>query len=82
MNDQGVIGDVGPNGGESLAQGFTDAELTELALAADPGAPIDDDPVQHVRPAGAGLNSIVGWPCPPIEHAKWWSNNAGCSTVA
>lgn len=74
MNDQGVIGDVGPNGGESLEQGFTDAELTELALAADPGAPIDDDavPVAVYLAQEPGLLPSWYMPSPMTRHSRGW----------
>jgi hypothetical protein len=36
-------------------ESFTDDELAELALAADPDAPIPDDAVPFGQPSGAGL---------------------------
>jgi hypothetical protein len=53
---------------------FTDAELTELALAADPDAPMDEDAV----PLGVYLNQSPGllplWymPAPMVRRGQRW----------
>jgi hypothetical protein len=67
----GAIGLVGP---ESHEVGFTEAELTELALAADPDAPMDEDAV----PLSVYLNQLPGllptWymPSPMARGGKRW----------
>jgi hypothetical protein len=54
--------------------GFTEAELTELALAADPDAPMRDDAV----PLAVYLNEAPGllpsWymPSPMVRHGTRW----------
>jgi hypothetical protein len=54
--------------------GFTEAELTELALAADPDAPMQDDAV----PLAVYLNEAPGllpsWymPSPMVRHGTRW----------
>jgi hypothetical protein len=54
--------------------GFTEAELTELALAADPDAPMGDDAV----PLAVYLNEAPGllpsWymPSPMVRHGTRW----------
>jgi hypothetical protein len=51
---------------------FTDEELTALALAADPSAPISDDAVEFA-PA-AGTSTLPGWYMPAVairRTARW-----------
>ena len=61
-------------GWEGDAIGFTDAELTELALAADPNAPLDVDAV----PLGEYLDETPGllpsWymPAPMARRSPSW----------
>jgi hypothetical protein len=45
VDDHGCARDTGASPHEARELGFTEAELTELAMAADPDAPIDDDAV-------------------------------------
>jgi hypothetical protein len=58
----------------SVEAGFTDAELTALALAAEPGAPIGQDAV----PLGVYLGQTSGplpeWymPSPMTRIHAWW----------
>lgn len=57
-----------------MQPGFTEAELTELALAADPDAPMGDDAV----PLAVYLNEAPGllpsWymPSPMVRHGTRW----------
>lgn len=61
-------------GAELMEQGFTEAELTELALAADPDALMGDDAV----PLAVYLNQAPGllpsWymPSPMTRHGSRW----------
>jgi hypothetical protein len=53
------------NEDDTLEEPLTDAELTALALAADPGAPLDDDAVpMHVHLALFGA-PLPLWYMPP-----------------
>ena len=47
---------------------ISDAELTALALAADPDAPLDDDAVPFASPdAALGTNGLLpAWYMPPV----------------
>ncbi|HEY4948058.1 MAG TPA: hypothetical protein VII19_09165 [Acidimicrobiales bacterium] len=74
MHDQGVVGDVGPGGRQPPELGFTEAELTELALAADPGGPIDDDavPVAVYLAQEPGLLPTWYMPSPMTRHSRSW----------
>jgi hypothetical protein len=66
---------VGPVAPEIL-ETISDEELGELALAADPDTPVDDDAVSiwELGPAGADL--LPAWYMPPVasgprQHSRW-----------
>ena len=76
MHDRGTTTGVptgDPSTGE-LESPWTEAELTELALAADPDAPLDEDAV----PLGLYLGEVSGllpdWymPTPMLRRAGAW----------
>jgi hypothetical protein len=54
--------------------GFTEAELTELALAADPDAPIDEDAVPLADYLGQVDGLLPSWymPTPMARTGKSW----------
>ena len=54
--------------------GFTEAELTELAMAADPDAPIDDDAVPVSVYLGQASGLLPQWymPSPMARSGKRW----------
>ena len=62
----------GPMDGEARYRGmmesFTDDELAELALAADPDAPIPDDAVPFGQPSEASL--LPEWYMPPARSGR------------
>jgi hypothetical protein len=74
VNDQGDVGEVGPGGRQSPGLGITEAELAELAMAADPGAPIDDDavPVAVYLAQEPGLLPSWYMPSPMARHSRGW----------
>ncbi|MDQ3177776.1 MAG: hypothetical protein M3Q72_09560 [Actinomycetota bacterium] len=50
---------------------ISDAELTALALAADPDAPVDDDAVPFGAGEGGGLGLLPAWYMPaPAGHRR------------
>jgi hypothetical protein len=58
----------------SCEAGFTEAELTELALAADPGGPIDADAVPLSDYLGQMGGLLPSWymPTPMTRTGKSW----------
>ena len=54
--------------------GFTDAELTALALAADPDVPLDQDAVPLTSNADQSAAGLPGWYMPPVtaRRGKRW----------
>ncbi len=66
-----------PTGGpstEEVASPWTEAELTELALAADPGAPVDEDAVPLAVYLGEVSGLLPEWymPTPMLRRARTW----------
>ena len=59
---------------ESLEFGITDAELAELALAADPDAPLADDAVPLAVYLDQAPGLLPSWymPSPMIRRGKGW----------
>jgi hypothetical protein len=53
---------------------FTEAELTALALAADPNGPIDDDAVTVAEFLGQSDGLLPAWymPSPMVRSGKPW----------
>ena len=51
---------------------FTDEELTVLALAADPDAPVPDDAVPFGSPDGLAVELLPSWymPAPSLGHSR------------
>jgi hypothetical protein len=64
----------GQVGWEGDTPGFTDAELTELALAADPNAPLDIDavPLAEYLEEAPGLLPPWYMPAPMARHSPSW----------
>ena len=64
----------GPVSAGSTRVGFTEAELTELAMAADPNAPVDDDaiPVSVYLGQAAGLLPQWYMPSPMARSGRRW----------
>jgi hypothetical protein len=69
MADASVPGwtDAGPSG-------FSDAELTALALAAEPGSPIDQDAVPLAIYLGQAAGPLPEWYMPSTiaRIHRWW----------
>ncbi|MGP0031289.1 MAG: hypothetical protein ACLPVF_12380 [Acidimicrobiales bacterium] len=60
--------------GEPFELGLTDDELTALALAADPDAPLDDNAIPlslHLAQVGCAL-PLWYMPPPMARSGKWW----------
>lgn len=59
---------------ESLELGISEAELAELALAADPDAPLDDDAVPLAVYLDQAPGLLPSWymPSPMIRRGKGW----------
>ena len=76
MNDQGRRPSEaeGPVAGESFDPGITEAELTELALAADPDAPLAEDavPLSVYLDEAPGLLPTWYMPSPMVRGGKSW----------
>jgi hypothetical protein len=53
---------------------FTEAELTALALAADPGAPLDEDAVPVAQYLGQHAGLLPSWymPTPMVRTGSRW----------
>jgi hypothetical protein len=49
------------------SNGFTDAELTALALAADPDAPLEEDAVPLTSYADQSGGALPEWYMPPVR---------------
>ena len=66
---QGVPADDGP---DDVA--FTEAELTALALAADPSAPLDEDAVPVAQYLGEHAGLLPSWymPTPMARSGSRW----------
>ncbi len=76
MNDQGrrPSEPQGSVAGESCHPGITEAELTELALAADPDAPLAEDavPLSVYLDEAPGLLPPWYMPCPLVGGGMSW----------
>jgi hypothetical protein len=78
IDHEGALGALGarvqPEGDGTDDLGFTEAELTELALAADPDAPMDDDavPVSVYLNQAPGLLPLWYMPSPMARPGKNW----------
>ncbi len=53
-------------GEEGVDQPFTDEELTELALAADPAVPLADDAIPFAPNADRHISFLPQWYMPPV----------------
>jgi hypothetical protein len=62
------------SGSSPLEPGFTDAELTELALAADPDAPIGEEAVPLAVYLDQAPGLLPSWymPTPMVRTGKAW----------
>lgn len=72
-------------GGAKLSEvGWSDAELGELALAADPDAPIPDDAVPLSVYLGQAQGLLPAWymPSPMIRHGRRWRTPVVIAIVA
>ena len=68
----GVVPDLDQNAGDHLDEPpegawFTDAELTQLALDADPDAPIPHDAVPFGTTDGLGVELLPSWYMPALS---------------
>ena len=76
MHDQSGSPAAGewPNGPGSVDSGITEAELTELALAADPDAPMPDDAIPMADYLDESPGLLPSWymPSPMIRRGKGW----------
>jgi hypothetical protein len=80
--DEGAVGRGGapiggaPTGGPPVPEAapLTEVELTELALAADPEAPLDDDAVPMAVYLGGAPGLLPEWymPAPMVRRATRW----------
>jgi len=63
-----------PGDGAMEGLGFTEAELTELALAADPGVPMDEDAVPLSVYLGQSAGLLPQWymPSPMVRLGSRW----------
>ena len=63
-----------PSRAEALEFGITEAELAELALAADPDAPLADDAVPLAVYLDQAPGLLPSWymPSPMIRRGKGW----------
>jgi hypothetical protein len=61
-------------GTTTVDAGFTDEELTALALAAEPGAPLDQDAVPLAVYLGQSSGPLPDWymPSPMTRVHSWW----------
>jgi hypothetical protein len=59
---------------QELSSGFTDAELTALALAADPDVPLDEDAVALTSYSDQSGPALPEWYMPPVtaRRGKRW----------
>ena len=69
-----VLKDPGGDGGGTFDQLPTDDELTALALAADPEAPLGDDAIPLSLHLAQFAGSLPQWYMPPAmaRQGKWW----------
>ena len=76
MNDPGGARSAGtdPEDAEAGQFGFTEEELTELAMAADPDAPMDNDAVPLSDYLGQAPGLLPQWymPSPMARGGKNW----------
>jgi hypothetical protein len=75
MPDQGgADGPTGGHSGETTNPSLSDAELTELALTADPDAPLADDAVPMEVYLGQAPGLLPEWymPAPMLRRARAW----------
>ncbi len=71
--------------GSTRAPGITDEELTELALAADPDAPLSADAVPiHVHIAQFAAAPLPPWYMPPVARSggRGWKTPVVLAVVA
>jgi hypothetical protein len=66
--------DEEPGGDGAMGAGFTEAELTELAMAADVDAPLSDDavPLAVYLEQAPGLLPLWYMPAPMARRGKGW----------
>jgi hypothetical protein len=76
MDDQSGVGKgrADPGAPYSVEPGFSDAELTELAMAADPDAPIGEDAVPLAVYLDQAPGLLPSWymPIPMVRRGKTW----------
>jgi len=75
MDDQAGMGEWSVDGAPySVRPGFSDDELTELALAADPEAPIGEDAVPLAVYLDQAPGLLPSWymPTPMVRRGKTW----------
>ncbi len=72
--DTDAVGSDGVGTDEVVDDGFTEAELTALALAADPDAPVDVDAVPLSVYLGQGAGLLPSWymPEPMVRQGGRW----------
>jgi hypothetical protein len=76
MDEQAGVAQTSAGTGvpSSIEPGFSDAELTELALAADPDAPIGEDAVPLAVYLDQAPGLLPSWymPTPMVRRGKSW----------
>lgn len=60
------VSETGAAGARIIDAGITDAELTALALAADPDQPLDPDAEPLTSLPGSGWSGLPAWYMPPV----------------
>jgi hypothetical protein len=65
---------MNPDDARAIGLGFTEAELTELAMAGDADAPLEDDAVPLSVYLGQDLGLLPQWymPSPMAHSGKRW----------
>jgi hypothetical protein len=66
--------DMNRDDADAIELGFTEAELTELAMAADPDGPVEDDAVPLSVYLGQDLGLLPQWymPSPMARGGQRW----------